>query len=52
MVAIRSDHHKMGVYKINKISLSPLDTKKWIVPGGITTLAYGHFRIEDRSWTH
>ena len=50
MVAIRSNHHKMGVYKIDKISLSPLDTKKWIIPGGITTLAYGHYRIIDKSW--
>ena len=35
MMAIRSDHHKMGLYKINKISLSPLDTKKWIELDGI-----------------
>ena len=43
MIAIRSDHHKMGLYAINKISLSPLDTKKYITPDGINTVAFGHF---------
>ena len=42
MVSIRSENHKLGLYSMNKISLSPLDTKKWIAPDGVTTLAYGH----------
>ena len=44
-VVIRSREHQIGVYEQNKISLSPLDTKKWIAGDGITTRAYGHFRI-------
>jgi hypothetical protein len=45
-VVIRSTGHQIGVYKQVKTSLSPLDTKKWISPDGITTRAYGHYRIE------
>ena len=44
-VAIRSKHHQMGVYQQVKKSLSPLDTKKWILADGITSYAYGHYRI-------
>ena len=44
-VAIRSRGHEIGVYEQNKISLSPLDTKKWIADDGIVTRAYGHHRI-------
>jgi hypothetical protein len=42
MYCIKSENHNMGVYKINKTSLSPLDTKKYINKDGITTLAYGY----------
>ena len=41
-VVIRSHEHQIGVYEQNKVSLSPLDTKKWISADGVTTLAYGH----------
>jgi hypothetical protein len=40
---IRSHGHQIGVYEQNKVSLSPLDTKKWIAADGITTRAYGHY---------
>ncbi|BFZ23189.1 hypothetical protein BsWGS_26228 [Bradybaena similaris] len=43
--AIRSKGHQIGVYEQIKTTLSPLDTKKWIAEDGITTLAYGHWRI-------
>ena len=33
----------MGVYEQTKPSLSPLDTKKWIAPDGVTTRAFGHY---------
>jgi hypothetical protein len=46
MFGIKSDHHHMGLYKCNKISLSPLDTKKFIMDDGVTTLAFGHYRLE------
>ena len=29
---------------MNKISISPFDTKRWIADGSIRTQAYGHFR--------
>ena len=41
-VNIRSVWHQIGVYEMHKVSLSPLDTKRWIAPCGIKTLAYGH----------
>jgi hypothetical protein len=44
---MKSDHHHMGTYKTNKISLSALDTKKYICADGVTTLAYGHHRINE-----
>jgi hypothetical protein len=47
MISIKSDHHHMGMYKTNKISLSALDTKKYICADGVTTLAYGHHRISE-----
>ena len=30
---------------MNKISISPFDTKRWIAGDGIHTLAYGHRAI-------
>jgi hypothetical protein len=47
MISMKSDHHHMGTYKTNKISLSALDTKKYICADGVTTLAYGHHRINN-----
>jgi hypothetical protein len=47
MISMKSNHHHMGTYKANKISLSALDTKKYICVDGITTLAYGHHRINE-----
>ena len=41
-VNIRSVGHQIGLYEQNKVSLSPLYTKRYIMPYGITTLAYGH----------
>jgi hypothetical protein len=49
--AIRSDGHQIGLYEQNKVSLSPLDTKKWIADDGITTRAYGHYlKDASREW--
>lgn len=48
-IVIRSKKHQMGVYEQVKISLSPLDTKRWISPDGITSKAYGHYRIEQEA---
>ena len=43
MHAIRSDHHHLGLYKQTKKSLNPLDTKRYILDDGITTLPFGHY---------
>ena len=45
MKILRSEGHKMYGMCMNKISLSPFDTKRWIADDGIQTLAYGHFRL-------
>jgi hypothetical protein len=45
MNMLRSDHHQIYGVQLNKISLSPLDTKRWIADDGISTLAYGHYKI-------
>ena len=39
---IRSDHHVVSSYEINKISLSCYDDKRYILDDGITSYAYGH----------
>ena len=45
MKTIRSDHHVVSSYEINKISLSCFDDKRYILDDGITTYAYGHKKI-------
>ena len=45
---IRSECHKMFSVRLNKISLSPMDTKRWIAEDGVTTLAYGHHTAVSR----
>ena len=42
MKRIQSKKHKVGTYKINKISLSCFDDKRFILNDGIHTLAYFH----------
>ena len=39
---IRSKKHKFGTYKINKISLSCFDNKRFVLDDGIHTLGYFH----------
>ena len=45
MKILRSEGHEMYGMCMNKISISPFDTKRWIADDGIQTLAYGHFRL-------
>ena len=40
MKRIQSKKHKIGTYKINKISLSCFDDKRFVLDDGIHTLAY------------
>ena len=45
MSMLRSYKHQIYGIRLNKISLSPLDTKRWIADDGVNTLAYGHYKI-------
>ena len=42
MTVLKSQKHRTYGQHVTKISLSPLDTKRWISADGINTLAYGH----------
>ena len=46
MRSIRSDHHVVSSYEINKTSSSCFDDKRYILPDGITCYAYGHYMIK------
>ena len=48
MNTIRSDHHQISSYQINKTSLSCYDDKRYILDDGISSLAYGHFLIDKK----
>ena len=45
MNQIRSENHQLYTVTLNKTSLSPYDDKRYILEDGITTLAYGHYKI-------
>ncbi|XP_053202895.1 uncharacterized protein LOC128387677 [Panonychus citri] len=42
---LQSRHHQISGIKTNKISLSPLDDKRFIREDGISTYAFGHYKI-------
>ena len=43
MNTLRSMNHQLYGLHVNKFSLSPFDSKRWIDDDGIHTLAFGHF---------
>ena len=45
MKILRSEGHEMYGMCMNKISISPFDTKRWIAGDGVHTLAYGYRAI-------
>lgn len=45
MNQIRSYDHQLYNIAINKLGLSPFDDKRYILEDGISSLAYGHWRI-------
>ena len=45
MKTIRSEKHQLGSFELNKISLSCFDDKRFIHENGITSHAYGHYKI-------
>ena len=42
MNILRSERHEIYGMHVNKISLSPFDSKRWIEEDGIHTKAYGY----------
>ena len=46
MKTIRSKNHQLGSFELNKISLSCFDDKRYIHENGITSYAYGHYKIK------
>ena len=49
MNTIRSDHHQISSLQINKVSLSCYDDKRYILDDGISSLAYGHKKIDRQN---
>lgn len=47
MKTIQSINHQLGSYELNKISLSCFDDKRCILDDGISSLAYGHYKIQN-----
>ena len=48
MRRIQGKNHKMGTYKINKMSLSCFDDKRFLLDDVIHTLAYFHKDLKNR----
>ena len=48
MKTIRSNNHQLGSYELNKVSLSCFDDKRYIHNNGITSYAYGHYKINKQ----
>ena len=46
MKTIRSNLHQLGSYELNKVSLSCFDDKRYIRSNGVTSYAYGHYKIQ------
>ena len=46
MKTIRSQKHQLSSYEINKVLLSCFDDKCYIFGDGISSYAYGHYKIE------
>ena len=42
MNMLRSKNHEIFEIHLNKTSISPFDSKRWIKEDGVHTLAYGH----------
>ena len=49
MKTLRSNRHQLGSYEINKVSLSCFDDKHYLHENGITSYAYGHYKIEENN---
>ena len=45
MKTIITQNHELGSYEINEVSLSCFDDKRCILEDGITSYAYGHYKV-------
>ena len=50
MDMLRSEAYTSYGMHVNKVSLSPFDSKRWIFDDGVHTLAYGHKDINRQCW--
>ena len=48
MDVLRSKRHRIYGQHLNKVSLSPFDSKRWIAENGVDTLAHGHKEAINR----
>ena len=46
---IRQKNHTLKTVQELKMALSSYDSKRWIYPDGIYTLAYGHFLLKSNN---
>ena len=44
---LRSYEHEVYTEEVNKVALSALDDKRYILSNGMDTLAWGHYKIKD-----
>ena len=44
----RSQAHQLSTYEINKYSLTNFDNKRYIIDDGNSSLAYGHYKIQQQ----
>src|SRR5690606_13437741 len=45
--SIKSMHHQIYTQSIQKIALSPIDCKRFILNDGINSLSHGHYKIKQ-----
>ena len=45
---LRSYEHEVYTEEVNKVALSALDDKRYILSDGMDTLAWGHYKIKDK----
>lgn len=49
MDVLRSERHRINGQHLNKVSLSPFDSKRWITENGVDARAYGHKYVQLNS---
>ena len=45
MKVIRSSRHQLYTMEMSKVSLSAYDDKRWIKDDGVSSYAYGHYKV-------